>query len=112
MQELKSDSYITHDKFVSVNNMFREYEIMKEAVKNLKSVLIYLEFPSTYKKMLSYCLKCRKNIEQKLMLLSKCALFDSKELKFSKEQERSGLLSNLGIRTPSNKILLLGNILF
>ena len=41
------------------------------------------------------------------MLLSKCAVCDSKKLNFIKEQEASGLLSSLRILTPLNKILLL-----
>ena len=55
--------------------------------------------------MLSYCLKSRKNTVSKnpkvvrakngiIMLLSKCAGFNSKKLKFIKEQEVRGLLSN------------------
>ena len=73
--------------------------------------------------MLSYCLKCRKNTESKnpkvartkngrIMLLSKCAVCDSKNSKFIKQQEASGLLSSLGIKTPLNKILLVGPPLF
>ena len=46
------------------------------------------------------------------MLLSKCAVCGAKKLKFIKEQEAKGLLSNLGIRTPLSKIPLLGGILF
>ena len=46
------------------------------------------------------------------MLLWKCEVWDSKKLKFIKEQEASGLLSNLGIKTPLNKIPLLGLLLF
>ena len=38
------------------------------------------------------------------MLLSKCAVCDSKKLKFIKEQEASGLSSILGIKTPLSKI--------
>ena len=60
-----------------------------------------------------YCLKCRKNTESKnpkvaktkngrIMLLSKCTVCDSKKSKFIKEQEASGLLSSLGIKTPLN----------
>ena len=56
--------------------------------------------------MLSYCLKCLKNTESKnpklaitkngrKMLLSKCAVCDSKKSKFIEEQEASGLLSSL-----------------
>ena len=37
------------------------------------------------------------------MLLSKCAVCDSKKSKFIKEQEASGLLSSLGINTRWNK---------
>ena len=73
--------------------------------------------------MLSYGLKCIKNTESKtpkvsmtkngrIMLLSKCAVCDSKRSKFIKEQEASGLLSSLGIKTPLNKIPLLGPLLF
>ena len=73
--------------------------------------------------MLSYIFKCRKNAENKnpkvartkngrIMLLSKCAVCDSKKLKFIKEREASGLLNNLGIKTPLSKIALVGPILF
>ena len=72
--------------------------------------------------MLSYCLKCRKNTESinpkvsktsngKTITLSKCAICDNKKSKFIKEQQAKGLLSSLGIRTPLNKIPLLGDIL-
>ena len=68
--------------------------------------------------MLSYCLKCKKNNESinpkvskttngKMMILSKCAICGSKKSKFIKEQQAKGLLSNLGLRTPLNKIPLL-----
>ena len=46
------------------------------------------------------------------MVLSKCEVFNSKKLKFIKQQEACGLLSSLGIRTPLNKIPLLGSLLF
>ena len=57
------------------------------------------------KKMLSYCLKCRKNTESKnpkvvktknrrMKILSKCAVCDSKKLKFISEQQASVLLSS------------------
>ena len=73
--------------------------------------------------MLTYCLKCKKNTENidakmiktkngRFMLSSKCAVCGSKKSKFMKEQEAEGLLSNLGIRTPSSKIPLLRDILF
>ena len=73
--------------------------------------------------MLSYCLKYKKNTESinpkvskttngKTMILSTCAICGSKKSKFIKEQEAKGLLSNLGLRTPLNKITELGDILF
>ena len=46
------------------------------------------------------------------MLLSSCAICNSKKSKFIKNQEAKGLLSNLGIRTPLSKVPLLGAILF
>ena len=46
------------------------------------------------------------------MILPKCAICRSKKSKFIKEQQAKGLLSNSGIRTPLNKIPLLGDILF
>ena len=42
---------------------------------------------------------------------SKCAECTLKKTRFVKEQEAKGLLSNLGIKAPLNKISLL-NILF
>ena len=73
--------------------------------------------------MLSYCLKCRRNTKSinpnvskttnsKTMILSKCAICGSKKSKFIKEQQANGLLSNLGLRTPSSNIPILGDILF
>ena len=46
------------------------------------------------------------------MILSKCAICGSKKSKFVIEQEASGILSSLGIRTPLSKIPLLGDIFF
>ena len=46
------------------------------------------------------------------MILSTCATCASKKSKFIKEQQAKGLLSNLGLRTPLNKIPILGDILF
>ena len=72
--------------------------------------------------MLSYCLKCRKNIESKtpqkgrikpgkIMLLSTCAVCNSEKSKFLKEKESSGLLNRLGIKTPLSKIPLVDPLL-
>ena len=67
---------------------------------------------------------CRKYIKSKnpksvktkngrIMLLSKCAMCGSKILKFIKEQEASGILSNLiGITVPILSDLSIPNIFF
>ena len=73
--------------------------------------------------MESYCLKCKKSTKNinpqvcstsngKLMILSKCAICNSKKSKFINKQQAKGLLSNLGIKTRFNKIPILGDILF
>ena len=73
--------------------------------------------------MESYCLKCKKytkNINPQvsstsngeLMVLSKCAICNSKKSKFIKKQDAKGLLSELGIKTPLRKVPVLGDILF
>ena len=46
------------------------------------------------------------------MLLSKCAVCDSKKLRFIKEQEASGLLSSLVIKKHLSKFLLVGPLCF
>ena len=74
-------------------------------------------------KMKSYCLKCRKDTENinpkvsktsngRTMLLSNCAICNSKKSRFIKNQEAKRLLSNLGITTPLSKVPILGDILF
>ena len=73
--------------------------------------------------MLSDCLKCRKNTESKIpkvatakneriMLLSKLVVCDSKKLTFIKEQGARALLSLLGIKTSLSKTPLVGPLLF
>ena len=70
-----------------------------------------------------YCSKCRKYTENidpqvsstsndKMMILSKCKIFNSKKYKFINQQEVKRLLSKLGIKTPLSKIPILGDILF
>ena len=46
------------------------------------------------------------------MILSKCTICGSKKSRFLKTQEVKGLLSNLGIKTPLSKVIILGDILF
>ena len=64
--------------------------------------------------MLSYCLKCKRNIESinprvlktsdgKIMILSKCAICSSKKRKCIKKQEASGTLSSVGISVKAFK---------
>ena len=73
--------------------------------------------------MESYCLKCRKYTKNigpqvsrssngKIIILSKCKICNSKKSTFINNQQASGLLSNLGIKTPLHKIPILGDILF
>ena len=75
------------------------------------------------KTLLSSCLKCRKNTESKnpgvvktkngrIILFSKCSVRNSNKSKFLKEQEATGILSSIGIKTPLRQIPLLGPILF
>ena len=41
------------------------------------------------------------------MILSKCAICGRKKSRFIKKKEESGILINLGLKTPLNKIPLL-----
>ena len=72
--------------------------------------------------METYCVRCRKNTENlnskifkakngRLIIQSKCAECGIKKLRFVKEQDAKGFLSNLGIKTLLSKIPLL-NVLF
>ena len=72
--------------------------------------------------MKTYCVKCRKNIENlnskifktknnRLIMQSKCSDCGIKKSIFVKEQEAKGVLSNLGIKTQLSKIPLV-NVLF
>ena len=72
--------------------------------------------------MKSYYLKCRKSTENinprvsktsngRTIVLSKCAICDSKKSRFIKNKEARGLLSNLSVRTPWIKVPILGDIL-
>ena len=70
----------------------------------------------------TYCLACRKytksinpkivrNKHNRSMIQSNCAICGSKKSRLIKEHQAMGLLSNLGIKTPLNKVPLL-NIFF
>ena len=67
--------------------------------------------------MLSYCLKCRNNTESinsrvsktsndKTMILSKCAICDTKKSKFIKEQEVNGFYQMRLNAIPLNAVSL------
>ena len=69
--------------------------------------------------MSSQCLKCRKNTEsrnpkfvktknERTMLLSKCAVCNSKNSKLIKEQEASAFLSSLETKAPLSKTCFRG----
>ena len=49
---------------------------------------------------------------ERIVLSSKCVLCNSKKSKLIKEQEASGLLCSLEVKTPLNKVRLLGPVLF
>ena len=72
--------------------------------------------------MKSCCLKCRKDTENinprvsktsngRTMVLSKCAICNSKKSRFIKNQEAKGLLTDLSVKTPLSKVPVLGHIL-
>ena len=72
--------------------------------------------------MLSYFLRCKKDTENinpgvsktfnnKIMLLSKCAICGTKKSRLIQKQEASGTVSSLGLKTPLSKIPLFYDIL-
>ena len=69
-------------------------------------------------KMKSYCLKCRKDTEniypkfQVLVMIKQWYQNMQYVVVKNQEEEAKGLLSNLGVRTPLSKRLILGDILF
>ena len=76
-----------------------------------------------YKKNAILLFKAQKNIERinprvpktltgKTIILSKCVICNTKKSRFIKKQEGTGILSNLGLKTPLSKIPLLGDIFF
>ena len=73
--------------------------------------------------MESNCLKCKKHAKNinpqvpstsngKVIILSKCVICGSEKSRFIKNRKAKGLLSKLGIKTPFNKLPILGDILF
>ena len=81
------DSCISHDEFVSVNNVLRKYNKMKEEIKKPWNFcgIYYI------KTMGTYCVSCKKSTskesssvrktkENRLMLLKSCAFWGKKKL--------------------------------
>ena len=58
----------------------------------------------------SKLLKVAKTKNERIMLLSKCAVSGSKKSRFIKEQEVNGLLRSLVIKTPLSKIPSVGPV--
>ena len=69
-------------------------------------------FARSAEKMQKVKIQLARTKNGRMMLLSKCVVYDSKKLNFVSQQEASELLSSLGIKTPLNKIPLLGPLLF
>ena len=88
------DSHISHDEFVLVNKVLREYNEMKEEIKNPETSVEYI----TKKTMETYCVNfkkykankissVRKTKQNRLMLLSNCAICGKKKSPFIKNKE-------------------------
>ena len=110
--DAEKNNLIEKGKKIGIDEVIKYNEIINKSQISLK-----------YKTMSSYCLKCRNNTgsinpivsksnNSKTMILSKCAICGSKKSRFNKKQETSEILSDLGVKTPLNKIPLLGDILF
>ena len=97
-----------------IDSVFKKVEtINKEGLSTFFESLNYVW------NKLSYYLKCKKKIKSKnlrvamtskgkLMLLSKCEVYDSETSRFIKKQGTSGLLNNSGLKTNLSEIPLLG----
>ena len=115
-ERMKTNLRSENEKYVSNDTSF------KQRIKLWDRVVRVNSCKATYK-IESYCLKCKKNIENidpevsstsngRVMILSKYAICGSKKSRFIKHQEAKGLSSKLGIKTPLRKIPILGDILF
>ena len=98
ISEALIDSVISHDEFFLINHRQKEYDKITEEIKKLKTSSLGLSYAKahqrfllTYETILSYYLMRRKNMESKnpkvartkngrIMLLSKCAVCDSKKI--------------------------------
>ena len=102
---------ISHDEFVLIKNVIKEFCDMKSKILKINKLSL--------KQCCLIVWSVEKNAENdnpkivrmkngRIMLLSKCEVCGSKKPKFIKEQEASRLLSSLGVKTTLNKIPLLG----
>ena len=91
--------------------MLREYDNTKEEIKSLKTSTVYQRFYYNCKTILSYCLKCRKNMEIKNPRVAKIKRGKPmlKKSRFIKEQEASGLL--LSSNSPFKGFPMIGSFL-
>ena len=108
--DTEKTNLIEEGKKIGIDEVIKHNEIINKTQISLK-----------YKKMSSYCLKCRNNTgsinpivpksNDGKAILSKCAIYGSKKSRFITKKETTGILSDLGVKTPLNKIPLLGDIL-
>ena len=93
---------ISHEEFILLINEEENYFMMKESLRAKDDQLSDIE----QGRFIEHSERFGQNERQSVKL---CVI---KKSKFIKEQEASGLLSQLGIRTPLSKIPLLDDILF
>ena len=94
-------------------------KMMKEKAKNINTSTVNKIFCFIFKTISLYFFKCKKIIDCKklkaatvnkikLIILSKCGVWDSTKLRFTKKEETS----KLKLKTFLSKIALLGDMLF
>ena len=93
--------------------MLKNYDEMKEEIKNHKKLLGLLKLLKKKKrKTNSKNSNLLKTKNGEIIVISNCVVSKSKKSRFIKEQEASGLLSSLGIKGPLILIPLAGTPLF
>ena len=107
------DSVISHEEFVSINNVLKDYEEMKEETK-FKDLIKFCLFIKQSYHIVWNVEKIQKEKIQKfqgqktdeLCFYQHVQFMIIEKSKFTKQQEVSGLLSSLEIKTPLCKIPL------
>ena len=107
------DSVISHEEFVSINNVLKDYEEMKEETK-FKDLIKFCLFIKQSYHIVWNVEKIQKEKIQKfqgqktdeLCFYQNVQFMIIEKSKFTKQQEVSGLLSSLEIKTPLCKIPL------